>query len=179
MGEISDGLVDIMARSKKMCRHLHIPLQSGDDETLKNMRRPYGTKKFLDKIEFIRRKIPDIGITTDVMVGFPTETDWNFECSYGFIRKCGFSRMHIFRYSPRPGTDAAGMEPVFGRRRLAEREAAMKSLDSELRAAFAEKFKGRNLEVLTEANGCGYTSNYIRVKLPPGAPLNEIIEYEQ
>ncbi len=177
--EISDELVELMARSKKMCLHLHIPLQSGDDETLKKMRRPYDTKTFFEKIESIRKRIPDIGITTDVIIGFPTETEENFKNSRDFIKKCGFSRLHIFRYSPRPGTDAAGMEPVFGLNRLAGREAEMKSLDIELRAGFAKKFKGRKLEVLTEANGCGYTSNYIRVKLPPGTPLNEIIEYEQ
>jgi len=177
--DITESLIDFMASSKKMCRHLHIPLQSGDDETLKNMRRPYNTKMFFEKIKSIRKKIPDIGITTDIIVGFPTETDENFKKSYDFIKKCGFSRLHIFKFSPRPGTDAAEMKSVCREHQIAGREKILKLLDAESRSEFAKQFKGKKLEVLTEAKGRGYTSNYIQVKLPAGAPVNEIIEYEQ
>lgn len=177
--DITPDLIRLMASSKKMCRHLHIPLQSGNDETLKNMRRPYNTKTFFEKIKFIRKSIPDIGITTDIMAGFPTETDENFKESSEFIKKCGFSRLHIFRFSPRPGTDAAKMKAVFREHQIAGREKALKSLDAELRQKFLKKFKGKKMEVLAESNGRGYTSNYIYVKLPAGAPVNELIKYEQ
>ncbi|OQA89519.1 MAG: Threonylcarbamoyladenosine tRNA methylthiotransferase MtaB [Elusimicrobia bacterium ADurb.Bin231] len=173
--EISEELIDFMACSNKMCRHLHISLQSGDDETLRHMRRPYNTDLFIEKIESIRKKIPDVGITTDVIVGFPTETEANFENSYKFIQKCAFSRLHVFKYSPRPGTEAVSMKPVYSRAEIETRTESMKRLDSQLRKNFLAKFKGRKMAVLTESNGHGYTSNYIYMKVPAGIPENKII----
>lgn len=179
LGEISDDLIDLMASSKKLCHHLHIPVQSGDDKILSDMKRPYTSGIFFQRIENIREKVRDIGITTDVIVGFPTETEENFKKSYNFIKKCRFSRLHIFRYSRRPGTDAAKITPVCREHQIAVREKMLKSLDAELRSKFLKKFKGKKLEVLAESNGRGYTSNYIYVKLPSGAQVNEIVDCEQ
>ena len=98
--EISDELLNLMADNPRFCRHLHIPLQNGDDEILKLMNRPYTTADFRHLIQKIRNKIPDIGITSDIMVGFPGETDTHFANSLAFVEEMGFSGLHVFKYSP-------------------------------------------------------------------------------
>ncbi|HOZ53066.1 MAG TPA: tRNA (N(6)-L-threonylcarbamoyladenosine(37)-C(2))-methylthiotransferase MtaB [bacterium] len=97
--EVSDEIIDLISKNKKMCRHLHIPLQSGNDKILRLMNRPYDKKYFLNKIKRIRKKIPDISITTDVIVGFPGETKKDFRETFDFCREIYFSKIHVFSFS--------------------------------------------------------------------------------
>lgn len=177
--DITDDLIRLMEKSAKLCRHFHIPLQSGDDRILKDMNRPYDTEKFFDKIKKIREKIPDVGITTDVIIGYPTDTDDTLKNSYNFAKKCAFSRLHLFKFSRRPGTKADSTEKNCPEKLIKTWQGKFYGLDRRLRGAFLKKFSGKKLEVLTESNGYGYTSNYLYLKLPASYPVNEIVSYEK
>ena len=172
--DISDEIIGLIKKSNKLCHHLHIPLQSGDNEILKSMRRPYTKEIFLDKIQKIRKEIPDIGITTDVIIGYPFDNGDTLRNTYNFINKCQFSRIHIFRYSKRPGTESALLDKVCDNSLIDKWIKKCSKLDMHLRRAFALKFSGKKLDVLKESNGYGYTSNYIYLKLPDAVLPNEI-----
>lgn len=177
--DISHDLIELLSKSKKLCHHLHISLQSGDDGILRDMNRPYTTGKFFSKIEKIRKKIPDIGITTDIIIGYPTDTDKTLENSYDFVKKCEFSRLHVFRFSRRPGTEAALIKRNCPEATVKKWQGKFAQLDMHLKKNFLKKFMGKKLEVLTESDGYGYTSNYIYLKLPAKHPENEIVYYEK
>ncbi|MFA5778842.1 MAG: tRNA (N(6)-L-threonylcarbamoyladenosine(37)-C(2))-methylthiotransferase MtaB [Elusimicrobiota bacterium] len=177
--DITDDLIELMSKSKKLCHHLHISLQSGDDGILRDMNRPYAAAQFFNKIEKIRKKIPDIGITTDIIIGYPTDTDVTLKNSYNFIKKCGFSRLHIFRFSRRPGTKADLIKRNCPETIIKKWQGKFTQLDMYLKKSFLKKFSSKKLEILTESNGCGYTSNYIYLKLPAMHPENEIVYYEK
>lgn len=177
LNDISDDLIEVMAKSKKLCHHLHIPLQSGDDKILKDMNRPYTTDKFFNKIEKIRKKISDIGITTDIIIGYPTDTDETLENCYEFVKKCVFSRLHIFRFSHRPGTKAALINRNCSETLVKKWQGKFGQLNVQLRRCFLKKFSDKKLEILTESNGFGYTSNYIYLKLPKKYSENQLVLY--
>ena len=173
--ECSSQLIDFIASSPKICRHLHIPLQSGDDEILTRMRRNYFTDEFADLIELIARKIPDVGIGTDVMVGFPGETERHFENSYEFVKELPFSYLHVFSYSKRPGTGAARYSDQVPADVKKERSTAFRRLRSEKITQFHSRFVGRSLNVLLEYRRdkktgmlTGLSDNYIRVLVDGG-----------
>lgn len=174
LNDISGELLGLMAESKKLCHHLHIPLQSGDDGILKAMGRPYTSTKFFEKIKKIKKNIPDIGITTDIIIGYPLDTGKSLSNTYNFAEKCRFSRMHVFKYSKRPGTIAGMLNRKCPDMLINKCGDKMRALDLLLRRKFMERFSGRKMDVLAEENGCGYTSNYIHVKLPQSVPANEI-----
>ncbi len=165
--EVSDALLDLMAAEPRFCPHLHLPLQSGDDGILAAMRRRYNTGQFRQACERAAARVPDPGITTDVIVGFPGETERAFESTLDFCRRIGFSRIHIFPYSRRRGTDAARL-PDLPSRVKKERLHRLEALAAELAGAYARKFLGRDVEVLVESDG-GYTERYVRARVP-GAP---------
>ena len=153
--------------SGRICRHLHLPLQSGCDSVLRRMGRRYTTEEYWQKVNLAREFIPDLAITTDIMVGFPGETEEEFRQSYEFCRQIGFARIHVFPFSERPGTPAARLpnkvpEPVKRQRRDEMLKLAKLSAQE-----FRRRFLGRKLEVLWEGqkNGLwfGYTDNYLRV----------------
>ncbi len=150
-----------------LCPHLHIPLQSGDDGTLRRMRRRYTAAEYLDIVERVRAACPDVAITTDVIVGFPGETDDEFRNTYRLIEKAGFAGLHVFRYSKRAGTPAAIMPDQTPAAIKAERSEALRELSGRLEAAYRKKFIGRELEVLVEkASGnrlTGTSENYLTV----------------
>lgn len=104
--EVSDEIIDLIASNSKMCRHLHIPLQSGSDKILKLMNRPYDTKYYYNRINKLRKKITDIAISTDIIVGFPGETDFDFQDTYNFSKKIAFSKIHVFSFSAHEKTPA-------------------------------------------------------------------------
>lgn len=106
---VTDTLIDKFSEDSKLCRHLHIPLQSGDSFILKKMNRDYSAREYLDKINLIRSKLKDISFTTDIMVGFPGETDEHFNNTLDLVKNTGFTRVHVFTFSPRRGTSAARM----------------------------------------------------------------------
>ena len=109
INEITDGILDLIKNNKIMAKHLHIPLQSGSDKILKLMNRKYNLEYFINKIELIRKEIPDISITTDLIVGFPGETEEDFKNTLDTLEKIKFTKIHTFPYSKREGTPAASM----------------------------------------------------------------------
>ncbi len=181
--DVDDRLIKYMALSRKLCRHLHIPLQSGDDQILKKMNRRYTAREYLNLIKKIKKSIPDIAITTDVLVGFPGEEEENFCNTLSLIKKIQPEKTHIFPYSIRPGTLAA----KFSSRRLSavdlkKRIAAVKSLSDDCAFAYKMKFLGKTMEVLFEArakgkNGYwqGFTGNYLKVMLRSDRDLNNCL----
>ncbi len=157
----------------RMCRHLHLPLQSGCDTTLRRMARRTSQVQFRALVQSARERIPGVCITTDVIVGFPGETDDEFAISEAFIREMDFAGMHIFRYSKRPGTAAARMRSHVSEEVKKARSSRLHTLSLDAEQHFAEQFSGQTLNVLWEhiagateggfMNG-GYTDNYIRVQ---------------
>jgi threonylcarbamoyladenosine tRNA methylthiotransferase MtaB len=157
-----------ISRLPNLCDHFHLSLQSGCDETLKRMRRKYGTSGFLESVERLRRYFPACGITADLIVGFPGETDSEFQTTLEFIKKCAFSSMHIFPYSPRPGTPAASMDNQLDKHVKQERAKAASAVAGKLSDAYAKSCVGKVLKVLfeREENGMseGHAGNYLEVR---------------
>ena len=173
--EVTDKLIATMASAPKICPHLHIPLQSGADAVLSRMGRPYDTRAYRELVRKLRAAVPGIAVTTDILVGFPRETDDEFERGFAFVEEIGFSRLHVFRYSPRRGTRAARMdgrtpEPIKERR-----SRAMIELGARLANDFAKSRVGGTVSVLVEskrtASGrlSGFTPDYIETEFeaPP------------
>ncbi len=161
-----------LMRDPRICPHLHLPLQSGDDEVLKRMRRRYTTGQYLKLIENLRKKVPYLGITTDVLVGFPGEEAHHFLNTYNFIKEIEFSRLHIFRFSPRKETPAFLMTPQVEGKIKKERSKRLRELGGDLSLRFISQFIGERLPVLIEGKResktqllTGYTHNYIKVFL--------------
>ena len=170
INEIDDDIINLMKESKIMADHMHLPLQTGNDKILKLMNRRYDTKFFLDKINQIRSVRPDISITTDVIVGFPYETDQDFNETKEFIKQINFSELHVFPFSARSNTPAYDMPKVndlVKKNRVKE----LLTLSKELSLNYYKKFIGKTLDVLVETiydekYMIGHTSNYLHVLLP-------------
>ena len=143
-------LVDRMAALPKCMPHFHLPLQAGSDKVLRQMRRRYTRAEFSRLVEKLRTSFPDVGITTDVMVGFPGETDADFEDSLQFVEEIGFNQLHVFRYSPRRGTPAADYSDHVPPHVSAERSKAMIALGKQLGVEFRERMLGKTMNVLVE-----------------------------
>ena len=180
--EITPNLLGLWDDSR-LCPHFHIPLQSGSDTILKSMRRRYDTARFAETIALVRKTIPDAGITTDIIIGFPGEGVREFAESYSFAASMGFSDMHVFPYSIRPGTSAAHLDDQVIDAQKKERSGEM----LELAAASVKKFRqgalGQVRPVLwepTQGKNCGgiwsgLTDNYVRVKATSGRDLSNLI----
>jgi threonylcarbamoyladenosine tRNA methylthiotransferase MtaB len=173
--QVTPALVERVRDDPKVCRHLHVPLQAGDDEVLARMHRPYRVAEFLDRVEHAKTEVAGIGLSTDVIVGFPGETRAQFAATMAVVERVGFSKLHVFRYSQRPDTPAATMPDQVP---VAEKKARAKeliALGNELRRRFHEDHIGRPLEVLVEAAGDGLaegtSDNYVKVRFPGGAEL--------
>jgi len=169
--DVTQKLIDRFIKSKRLCRHLHIPFQSGDDEILKKMQRNYRAKDYLQTVKKLKKSIPDIAITTDIMVGFPGEGEKNFKNTLKFLKKVAPSRTHIFPFSPRPGTMAWGLKDKVSPAEIKKREEPLKILAAQKAREYHYKFKNRLLTVLTEhrrdkQSGLlkGYSENYIPVQ---------------
>jgi threonylcarbamoyladenosine tRNA methylthiotransferase MtaB len=155
-------------RDGRLCPHLHLPLQSGSDTILRRMHRPYSLAEYESAVRQARDAIPDLSITTDVLVGFPGESDSEFEESYQFCEKTGFAGTHVFPYSKRPGTPAAEMPGQVDDKTKKQRSARMMALGKRSAGRFRSQFLGRTMPVLWEdssADGLwsGHTANYLRV----------------
>ncbi len=161
--EISDPLIDLMASEPRFCPHLHLPLQSGSDAVLRRMRRRYNAAQFEAACGRVASRVPDPAFTTDIIVGFPGETDAEFGETLEFCRRIGFSRIHAFPYSRRRGTDAA-LLPDLPHRVKKERLHRLERLAGELTEAYARRFLGRGVEVLAESGGTGYTERYLKAR---------------
>lgn len=169
--EVCERMIELMSVSPILCRHLHIPLQSGNDAVLQRMNRVYNVREYARLIKMIREKIPEIAITTDVIVGFPGETEEEFTHTYNFIEKMNFSRLHVFKYSPRKGTPAASFPNQVSSDIKEERSKKLISLGKRLSREYAEKNINKVLGVLAEQRveisgreyWEGHTDNYLRV----------------
>jgi threonylcarbamoyladenosine tRNA methylthiotransferase MtaB len=167
--EISQGLLELW-EDNRLSKHFHLALQSGSDTVLKRMRREYNTDNYLKAVSLIRRYVLDAAVTTDIMVGFPGESEKEFEDSYNFCRRIGFSGMHVFSYSPRPGTDAAGMTGQVDARIKKARSNRMLVMARDSGDNYRRKYLGKTMNILFENEvtpGSGFYSglseNYIRV----------------
>lgn len=170
--QITDEVIEVLNSSDKMCRHLHVPLQAGDDNVLKRMRRKYTTDEFRRKIEQLHEALPDVAITTDVIVGFPGETEEMFENGYRFIEEMKFAELHVFPYSKRSGTPAARMEDQVDEEVKNRRVHQLIELSNKLALAYSGKFVGDVLEVIPEEpykeapeSGLyvGHSDNYLKL----------------
>ncbi|HBG7807895.1 TPA: tRNA (N(6)-L-threonylcarbamoyladenosine(37)-C(2))-methylthiotransferase MtaB, partial [Clostridioides difficile] len=148
----TDEFVNEVLKMDKVCPHYHLSLQSGCDETLKRMNRRYTTLEYKTIVDRLRSKMPDVAITTDVIVGFPGETNEEFKKTYEFLKEIELSQMHIFKYSPRKGTPAATMENQVDPQMKHFRSEQLLNLSKVNFNKFATKFIGRKLDVLFEQN---------------------------
>jgi len=164
--EITPELVGLWQNSR-LCRHFHLSLQSGSDSVLKRMNRKYSAEQYAEKVTYLRVLIPEVSITTDVIVGFPGETEYEFQESYDFCRRMNFSRTHVFSYSNRAGTTAAGMPRQLPAEIKKQRSNQMMALGQGSLAKYHNRFLGTSQEVLFEHLGAGlcsgYTDTYIKV----------------
>ncbi|MDP3012622.1 MAG: tRNA (N(6)-L-threonylcarbamoyladenosine(37)-C(2))-methylthiotransferase MtaB [Candidatus Subteraquimicrobiales bacterium] len=168
VNEVTSDLIYLLKDNPKFCRHLHIPLQSGSNRILSAMNRGYTRKDYLELIENLKNSIPEIAITTDVIVGFPNESRENFLETRNLIEEVGFRKLHVFKYSPRPLTKAFDFKDNVCFAEKKERSDELILLGKSLAQDYVRKFMGRKLEVLVEKEGkegylTGLTDNYIRV----------------
>ncbi len=166
-------VIEKIKRFKKLCPHFHLSLQSGCDATLKRMNRRYTAQEYADSVELLRETMPDVSITTDVIVGFPGETEEEFDETYEFLKNIKLTKTHVFKYSPRKGTKASDMQDQIDGSIKEKRSKLLIELSNKNEQEFIGKFIGTEMDVLieTEAKGQegmyeGYTRNYIKVHVP-------------
>lgn len=168
--EMTDELIDLLKSDGRLCNHVHLPLQSGSDEILRVMRRPYTTKNFSELTARLVAEVENISIGTDLIVGFPGETDENFSETLNFIREQPFSKIHVFPYSARQGTLAAGMANQISPQIKKIRATQALEVSRAKAQAFSERLIGQTVEVIAETSAGGLvdglTKNYVRVYLP-------------
>jgi threonylcarbamoyladenosine tRNA methylthiotransferase MtaB len=177
---VHDDLLECMAASGKLCRYLHIPLQSGDDGILKRMNRRYTVKDYAALIDRAMKLMPDLGLGTDLMVGFPGEGDAEFGGTEAIARDIPFAYFHVFSYSPRPGTAAAHFDDSVPSAVVRARSLALATLSRAKRLAFYQRYTGRPVQVLFEGTDdagrwTGHTDNYLRVGVVSGEDLRNRI----
>jgi len=168
--EVTEGIIAQMRRSRFLCRHLHIPLQSGDSEILQRMGRNYDGEFFLALLEAVVAAIPDIAVGADVMAGFPGETSAQFENTCDLLLKAPVAYLHVFPYSDRPGTEASRMSGKVAEMEKKRRSEILRGIGKQKRRSFAGRFLGRELSVLIEGKKAGgfvrgFSDNYIPVAL--------------
>lgn len=177
--ELDDKFLELL-KNPILCNHLHIPLQSGGEKTLKKMNRKYDKKYFKEEIEKIRKVRPDISITTDVIVGFPGETEDDFNECVDFIKEINFSKLHVFPYSKRDGTVAAKMKDQIDGKVKKERVKTLLDLSKTLEENYNNSFIGKKESCLIEKVDCkysyGHCSNYVYLKIPKIYKENEIVD---
>ena len=147
---LTDEVLTFMANEPRMCRFLHVPLQAGDDSVLEAMHRPYDLAEYIDAIERTKEALPGVALATDIIVGFPGESDEAFEATMDVVRRVGFSKLHVFRYSARPDTAAAEMTDEVLPQVKKERSKRLIALGNEIRARFLDDHLRRPIEVLVE-----------------------------
>lgn len=170
--QVTDEMIEVLKSSDKMCRHLHIPLQAGDDSVLKRMRRKYTTAEYAETIEKLHKVMPGVAITTDVIVGFPGEDEEMFARGYEFMKRMQFAEMHVFPYSKRTGTPAARMDDQIDEEVKNERVHQLIDLSESMQLAYAKQFVGEVVEVIPERTYkgapdsgliSGYSDNYLQL----------------
>ncbi|WP_394137502.1 tRNA (N(6)-L-threonylcarbamoyladenosine(37)-C(2))-methylthiotransferase MtaB [Cytobacillus oceanisediminis] len=173
--QITDEVIEVMDQSKVVVRHLHIPLQSGSNTVLKRMRRKYTMEFFAERLDRLKEALPGLAVTSDVIVGFPGETEEEFMETYNFIKDHKFSELHVFPYSKRTGTPAARMDDQIDEEVKNERVHRLIALSDQLAKEYASQYEGEVLEVIPEESFkdspdnnlfVGYTDNYLKVVFP-------------
>ncbi|MFD1171517.1 tRNA (N(6)-L-threonylcarbamoyladenosine(37)-C(2))-methylthiotransferase MtaB [Oceanobacillus picturae] len=171
--QITDEVIEVLDQSEKIVRHLHIPLQSGSDTVLARMRRKYSSDFYKEKVMKIRKALPGLAITSDVIVGFPGETDEEFQETYAFIKEIGYSELHVFPFSRRTGTPAARMDNQVEEDVKNDRVHKLIELSDQLAKEYASEYENEVLEVIPEERVhdennpemlVGYTDNYLKVR---------------
>ncbi|MFW5686823.1 MAG: tRNA (N(6)-L-threonylcarbamoyladenosine(37)-C(2))-methylthiotransferase MtaB [Halanaerobium sp.] len=181
--EIEQGMMDLIAEEDIFCPHLHLPLQSGSDQILNAMQRPYTVAEFKETVSELRERIPDLALTTDVIVGFPGETEETFAKTIEVVKEIAFAKVHVFPYSAREGTPAAEMEQLNGNI-VTEYSKKLRLVNEALMLDYQKKFLGEKREVLIEEVRdhrtdllTGYTDNYLKVLVDgPDSLKNELVE---
>ena len=181
--EVDDHLLRLLAENRRMCRHLHLPLQAGDDSVLEAMHRPYTTEQYRQEMARIRAAVPDIALSTDLMVGFPGETEEQFDNSLRFCDEIGFSSMHIFKYSPREGTPAATYPNQVPDEVKDARSKRMQHMAEQNMMRYMEAHLGQTVEVLIEeqrADGLwlGHTDHYLHVAAEGDFQKNQLVQIQ-
>ncbi len=178
--ELTDEVLQIIRDNDVIVDHLHIPLQAGSDKILRLMNRKYDLVYFKQKMEQIREIRPDISLTTDIIVGFPSETEEDFQDTLSFVREVQFSKVHVFPYSRRSGTVAADMAEQVSGDVKKDRVRRLLALSKELETEYMKKFIGKTLPVLMEVNrtdySLGHTSNYLLVKVPGEYQSEDLVD---
>ena len=175
--DVDDALIDLLASADgRVCRHLHLPLQAGSSKVLREMARPYDAERFVALVERLYRRIPQLALSTDIIVGFPGETDAEFQETLDVARACRFAKIHAFPYSPRIGTPAAEradqVPPAFKEARAA----MLRALGDELRASERARRAGTVELTLVEEGGVAMTESYFEVPAPAGAAPGALVE---
>jgi threonylcarbamoyladenosine tRNA methylthiotransferase MtaB len=170
---VKDSLLEALATEPKVCPHLHVPMQSGDDEVLRAMGRHYSASEYLDQIAVVRAAAPRVNVTTDVIVGFPSEDDRAFQRTLDAVDAAGITRVHVFPYSPRPGTAAQALgdrvSPQEKKRRSQTLRGRAEVRSRHHRAAKLDTSERVLVDKVAETQCSGYTADYTRCYLPPGA----------
>lgn len=178
--ELTDEVLQIIRDNDVIVDHLHIPLQAGSNKILRLMNRKYDLAYFKQKMEQIREIRPDISLTTDIIVGFPSETEEDFQDTLSFVREVQFSKVHVFPYSRRSGTVAADMAEQVPGDVKKDRVRRLLALSKELETEYMKKFIGKTLPVLMEVNrtdySLGHTSNYLLVKVPGEYQSEDLVD---
>ncbi|WP_436373014.1 tRNA (N(6)-L-threonylcarbamoyladenosine(37)-C(2))-methylthiotransferase MtaB [Cytobacillus sp. BC1816] len=184
--QITDEVIEVMDQSKVVVRHLHIPLQSGSNTVLKRMRRKYTMEFFAERLERLKEALPGLAVTSDVIVGFPGETEEEFMETYNFIKEHKFSELHVFPYSKRTGTPAARMDDQIDEEVKNERVHRLIALSDQLAKEYASQYEDEVLEVIPEESFkessdsslfVGYTDNYLKVVFPAAeAMVGQIVK---
>ena len=162
---ITDGIVDMIARSEgRICRHLHLPLQSGSSKVLAEMDRHYDARAFRDLVDTLYKRIPRMSLSTDIIVGFPGETEEDFQQTLDMVEYCRFSKVHIFRYSRRAGTPAAVREDQVPAEVVSDRARRLRDLAAKVRRQEQQRRMGTSDGVLVEEDGQGTTESFFTVR---------------
>lgn len=176
--ELDEGMMNVIRNVDSFVSHLHIPLQAGSDKVLKAMNRRYDTKEFMDMVNEIRSIRPNISLTTDVIVGFPGETEEDFKETLNFCEKVGFAKIHVFPYSDRNGTVASRMKDKVPGNIKKDRVHRLLELSNKLETDYFNKFLGKEVELLIEEEKdglyYGFTDNYIPLKIKGNYKINEL-----
>ena len=175
--DVDDALVDLLASADgRVCRHLHLPLQAGSSKVLREMARPYDAERFRVLVERLYAAVPELALSTDIIAGFPGETDAEFQETLALARACRFAKIHAFPYSRRAGTPAAARADQVPAEVKAARAAALRALGDELRASERARRVGTVELALVEEGGVAMSESYFELPAPVGAPLGTLVK---
>lgn len=175
--DVDEALIDLLAHAQgRVCRHLHLPLQAGSSRVLRQMARPYDAKTFAELVSHLYESVPNLVLSTDIMAGFPGETDAEFQETLDLARRCRFVKIHAFSYSPRTGTPAAMRTDQIPPDVKARRAADVRALGSKLRVQAYARRAGTVEQVLVETGGRGTTESYFEIDVPRDCETGSLIE---